>query len=55
MPASATRGAGRGSDPRFQLVPESFALRGVSRNCADFVKYVINFYYPKALHRSVVV
>ncbi len=26
----------------------------VSRNCADFVKSVINFYYPKALHRSFV-
>lgn len=25
-----------------------------SRNCADFVKDIINFYYPKALHRSVV-
>ena len=24
-----------------------------SRNCADFVKDIINFYYPKALHRSV--
>ncbi|MGD0567893.1 MAG: hypothetical protein ABSA78_05770 [Candidatus Sulfotelmatobacter sp.] len=24
------------------------------RNCADFAKDVINFYYPKALHRSVV-
>jgi len=26
----------------------------VSRNCADFTKDVINFYYPKALHRSIV-
>jgi hypothetical protein len=26
----------------------------VSHNCADFTKDVINFYYPKALHRSVV-
>jgi hypothetical protein len=24
-----------------------------SRNCADFAKDIINFYYPKALHRSV--
>ena len=24
------------------------------RNCADFAKDVINFYYPKALHRSLV-
>ena len=26
----------------------------VSRNCADFAKDIINFYYPKALHRSIV-
>ena len=26
----------------------------VSENCADFAKGIINFYYPKALHRSVV-
>ena len=26
----------------------------VSRNCADFAKDIINFYYPKALHRSVI-
>lgn len=25
----------------------------VSRNCADFAKDIINFYYPKALHRSI--
>ena len=29
-------------------------FRTVSRNCADFAKDVINFYYPRALHRSVV-
>jgi hypothetical protein len=26
----------------------------MKRNCADFVREVINFYYPHALHRSVV-
>src|SRR5271154_5131060 len=26
----------------------------VSRNCADFAKDILNFYYPKALHRSIV-
>lgn len=26
----------------------------VSENCADFAKNIVNFYYPKALHRSVV-
>jgi hypothetical protein len=25
-----------------------------SRNCADFAKGVMNFYYPKSLHRSIV-
>lgn len=25
-----------------------------SNNCADFAKSIINFYYPKALHRSVI-
>jgi hypothetical protein len=29
-------------------------FRLVSRNCADFAKDVINFYYPKTLHRSIV-
>ena len=27
-------------------------FRTISRNCADFVKDVINFYQPTALHRS---
>ena len=26
----------------------------VSQNCADFAKKIINFYYPRSLHRSVV-
>lgn len=29
-------------------------FRTVYRNCADFAKDVIDFYYPRALHRSVV-
>jgi hypothetical protein len=29
-------------------------FRTVSNNCADFAKDVINFYYPKALHRSLI-
>jgi hypothetical protein len=29
-------------------------FRTVSDNCADFAKDIINFYYPKALHRSVI-
>lgn len=34
--------------------PNQSHFRTVSRNCADFVKDVINFYHPKALHRSIV-
>jgi hypothetical protein len=34
--------------------PNRSHFRTVSRNCADFAKDVINFYYPRALHRSVV-
>ena len=26
----------------------------LTRNCADFAKDIINFYYPKSLHRSIV-
>jgi hypothetical protein len=26
----------------------------IKRNCADFVKDIINFYYPKATHRSII-
>jgi len=26
----------------------------VSRNCADFAKDILNFYYPKSFHRSIV-
>ena len=29
-------------------------FRLVSNNCADFAKGVINFFYPRALHRSVI-
>ena len=30
------------------------AYRLLSNNCADFVREVVNFYYPGALHRSVI-
>ncbi|HVI04552.1 MAG TPA: hypothetical protein VM711_00460 [Sphingomicrobium sp.] len=30
------------------------SYRLLSRNCADFVKAIINFYYPNAVHRSVI-
>lgn len=31
---------------------EAYAL--LNRNCADFVKQIVNFYYPRAVHRSVI-
>jgi len=39
---------------KYNRSPNRSHFRTVSRNCADFAKDVINFYYPKALHRSVV-
>jgi hypothetical protein len=38
----------------YNAAPNHSHFRTVSNNCADFAKDVINFYYPKALHRSVV-
>jgi hypothetical protein len=38
----------------YNASPNRSHFRTVSHNCADFAKDVINFYYPKALHRSVV-
>ena len=34
--------------------PNRTRYRSLTRNCADFVREVINFYYPKALHRNIV-
>jgi hypothetical protein len=34
--------------------PNSESYKLLSRNCADFAKQVINFYYPKAIHRSII-
>lgn len=34
--------------------PNREAYRLLNRNCADFAKQVINFYYPKAIHRSII-
>lgn len=31
---------------------ESYQL--LKRNCADFVKQIVNFYYPKSVHRSII-
>ena len=34
--------------------PNRSHFHTVSNNCADFAKDIINFYYPRALHRSVI-
>jgi hypothetical protein len=39
---------------KLNAAPNRSHFRTVSKNCADFAKDIINFYYPKALHRSVV-
>jgi hypothetical protein len=38
----------------YNQAPNRSHFHTVSRNCADFAKGVVNFYYPRALHRSVV-
>ncbi|MFZ0136232.1 MAG: hypothetical protein WAK89_04185 [Candidatus Sulfotelmatobacter sp.] len=39
---------------KYNSSPNRSHFRTVSSNCADFAKDVINFYYPRALHRSVI-
>jgi hypothetical protein len=39
---------------KLNSLPNQSRFRTVSSNCADFAKQIINFYYPKALHRSFI-
>ena len=39
---------------KYNSLPNRSHFRTISNNCADFAKDIINFYYPKTLHRSVV-
>jgi hypothetical protein len=39
---------------KLNRAPNQSHFRTVSNNCADFAKDIINFYYPKSLHRSIV-
>jgi len=34
--------------------PNSESYELLKRNCADFAKEIINFYYPKSIHRSII-
>ncbi|MGA7908187.1 MAG: hypothetical protein WCA16_12335 [Candidatus Sulfotelmatobacter sp.] len=38
----------------YNSMPNQSHFHTVSRNCADFAKDVMNFYHPRALHRSVI-
>src|ERR1700719_3194026 len=38
----------------YNVAPNRSHFHLVSRNCADFAKDVINFYYPRSLHRSLI-
>lgn len=39
---------------KYNAAPNRSHFRTVSSNCADFTRDVMNFYFPRALHRSVV-
>lgn len=39
---------------KLNSLPNESHFRTVSKNCADFAKDIINSYYPRALHRSLV-
>jgi hypothetical protein len=39
---------------RLNSSPNEETYKLLNRNCADFVKQIINFYYPHAIHRSVI-
>lgn len=39
---------------KLNSLPNRSHFHTVSNNCADFAKDIINFYYPRALHRSVI-
>jgi hypothetical protein len=39
---------------KYNSLPNQSHFHLVSNNCADFAKGVLNFYYPKSLHRSLV-
>jgi hypothetical protein len=34
--------------------PNAESYKLLNRNCADFVKQIVNFYYPHAVHRSII-
>jgi hypothetical protein len=39
---------------RFNADPNLGIYKLLSRNCADFVREIINFYYPHSLHRGII-
>jgi hypothetical protein len=39
---------------KLNSLPNQSHFKTVNRNCADFAREIINFYYPKAVHRSII-
>jgi hypothetical protein len=39
---------------KLNALPNHMLYRTVTRNCADFAREIINFYYPKAIRRSII-
>lgn len=39
---------------KYNSQPNLASYKFVTRNCADLVKDVVNFYYPKAVHRGII-
>lgn len=39
---------------KLNALPNHMLYKGATRNCADFAREIINFYYPKAVRRSII-
>jgi hypothetical protein len=39
---------------KLNALPNQSHFKTMNRNCADFAREIINFYYPKAVHRSII-
>lgn len=39
---------------KLNSLPNQSHFKTVNRNCADFTREIINFYYPKAVHRNII-
>jgi hypothetical protein len=39
---------------KLNALPNHMLYKGATRNCADFAREIINFYYPKTVRRSII-